>query len=97
MPEDIAKERIERLFELAERRMSSGHEDLADRYVEIARRIGMREQVSIPSERQKQFCSRCKAFLMPGKNCRVRIDSKKSTVNYECENCGNIDRYGFKD
>ncbi|MFB6208394.1 MAG: ribonuclease P protein component 4 [Candidatus Nanohaloarchaea archaeon] len=96
MADKIAEERIERLFKLARRRMDEGEEELADRYVELARKIGMRHQLAIPGELQKQFCSGCKAFLVPGKNCRVRIDSKKSTVNYECESCGNVDRYGFK-
>lgn len=95
---EIAEERIERLFELAGRRMrDSGEEgqELADRYVEIARNIGMKYNVSISSELRKKFCHECHSYLGPGINCTVRINSKNSTINYTCEKCGNVNRYGF--
>lgn len=91
----IAEERIERLFELADERMPE--RELADRYVELARKIGMTYNVSIPREFRKRFCHECHSFLKPGVNCRVRINSKNRTVNYLCRECGNVNRYGFKD
>lgn len=94
---DIGKERIKRLFKLAKQRTEAGKKPLADRYVEIARKIGMRQNTPIPSELKKKFCSECKAYLVPGDNCKVRIKSKKKTVNYKCRECGNVDRHGFKD
>lgn len=96
MTEKIAEERIKRLFELADRRAREGEErQLADRYIELALKIGMRHNVSIPSELKKRFCSECQSFLVPGRNCRVRINSKKDNVNYCCIECGNVDKYGF--
>ena len=94
---EIAKERIERLFDLAEERLEQGRGDFADRYIELARRIGMRNEVSLDKDYRRRYCSNCGSFLSVGKNCKVRIDSKNSTVNYQCEGCGEIDRYGFKD
>ncbi len=92
----IAEERIRRLFEMAERRVREGEEpELADRYVEIALEIGMGQNVSIPSELKKRFCSDCHSYLVPGRNCRVRINSKTGNINYVCTECGNVDRYGF--
>ena len=96
-PAEIARERIEKLFELAEKRLNQDRKDLADRYVELARNIGMKNQVSLTSQQKRSYCSNCGSFLSVGHNCRVRIDSKNSTVNYHCEECGEIDRYGFKD
>ncbi|WEL23074.1 ribonuclease P protein component 4 [Candidatus Nanohalovita haloferacivicina] len=94
MAKTIAEERIERLFTLAEKRI--GHEDeLADRYVELARKIGMKEEVSIPSDLKKKFCSNCYSYMKPGRTCEVRIKSDKSKVEYTCSKCGNIDRYGY--
>ena len=94
MSEKIAEERIERLFELADKRI--GEEDeLANRYVELARKIGMREEVSIPSNLRKRFCSNCYIFLRPGYNCDVKVNSDKKKVEYKCRKCGNTDRYGY--
>lgn len=98
MSRAIAEERIRRLFEVADRRVTEEREDaqqLADRYVELAREIGMSYNVSIPRELRKRFCHECGSFLKPGVNCRVRINSKNSTVNYHCDACGEVNRYGF--
>ncbi len=95
MAPKIAEERIERLFELAGKRVEQEERQLADRYVELALRIGTRYNISIPSELKKKFCGECKSYLVPGENCRVRINSKKNHVNYCCMECGNVDRYGF--
>lgn len=98
MSQKIAEERIQRLFELADKRVSGDREDeeqLADRYVKLARDIGMKYNVSVPADLRKQYCHNCLSFLKPGVNCRVRINSKNDTVNYECRKCGEVNRYGF--
>lgn len=96
MSKQIAEERIERLFELAAKRMKEDREELADRYVELARKIGMKTQVSIPSEYKRKFCSDCHSYLLPGRTCTVRVNSKKGVIEYKCENCGNKDRYPYR-
>lgn len=45
---DMAEQRITRLFSLAEKAFPK-RPDLANRYVDIARRISMRHRVSIPA------------------------------------------------
>jgi len=53
MSQKIAEERIQRLFEIADQRISEDREDaedLASRYVELGRNIGMKYNVSIPGE-----------------------------------------------
>lgn len=94
MAKNIAEERIQRLFKLAEKR-SGNEDDLADRYVELARKIGMKEEVSIPSDLRKRFCSNCYSYLRPGYNCDVKLNSEEKNVEYKCRECGNIDRYGY--
>ena len=89
---DIGSERINRLFELAEKRKKNGKDELADRYVELAVKIGMKTETPIPSDLKKRFCSNCKSFLTPGDNCKVRINSKNTV--YRCLECGNEERYG---
>ena len=98
MSKKIAEERINRLFQIADRRVSEDRDDgseLANRYVEIARNIGMKYNISIPENLRRKFCHECKSFLKPGLNCRVRINSKNSAVNYHCKECGKVNRYGF--
>ncbi|MFB6145335.1 MAG: ribonuclease P protein component 4 [Candidatus Nanohaloarchaea archaeon] len=91
----IAEERIERLFQLAEKRFSEGDEELANRYIEIARKIGMRTNTSLPPELRRRICEDCGSFLLPGENCEVRLNSKRRTLNYHCRNCGHVNRYGY--
>jgi len=78
------------LFEEAKKRPEK-----AERYLQLAEKIGMKSQTSIPSMLKKQYCSECYTYLVPGDNCRVRINSKKGHITYTCENCGDIKRYGY--
>jgi len=98
MSKEIVEQRIKRLFELADLRISEDRaysEHLADRYVELARNLGMKYNVSIPSNLRKRYCHKCLSYIKPGVNCQIRINSKNNTLNYHCKVCGEIDRYGF--
>lgn len=98
MSSSIPEQRIKRLFRLADRRITEDFEDsqkLADRYVQLARNIGMKYSIPISSDLKKEYCHECLSFLKPGVNCKVRINSKNSTVNYNCKVCGKVNRYGF--
>jgi ribonuclease P protein subunit RPR2 len=90
---DMAGQRIKRLFELAEKAYPE-RPDLANRYVEIARRISMRHRVSIPRGLKKRICKKCGAFLVPGENSRVRLDGKNVIIT--CLECDAIKRYPYK-
>ncbi|MEA2054127.1 MAG: ribonuclease P protein component 4 [Candidatus Thermoplasmatota archaeon] len=89
----IARKRIYHLFEMAEKMAMDGKMDLAGRYVEIARKIGMKYLVRIPKAYKKRFCKKCNSYLLPGKNCSVRLKKKRIVVS--CHNCGNIIRTPF--
>lgn len=91
----IAKERIEILFEQAEKEFKE-HPERSHRYVEIARNIAMRFNLSIPKKYRRKFCKNCYKYLMPGENCRVRLDSKRSKKVVKCEECGEIMRFPYK-
>jgi len=86
----IAKERIEVLFELA-RESSKVHPERSNRYVELARRIAMRQRVRIGREFRRQYCHHCNAFLVPGKNMRVRVH--RGNVVVTCGICNKKMRY----
>jgi ribonuclease P protein subunit RPR2 len=90
---DMATQRIERLFRMAGE-VCGRRPDLADRYVDIARRISMRHRVSIPRELKRHVCKECYCYLAPGINARVRVDGRNVLIT--CQRCGGIRRYPYK-
>ena len=84
----IALQRVRTLFRLAREVV---HEDpqLAQRYVKIARKIAMGTKLRLPREYRRLVCRHCKSFILPGVNCRIRIQSRrKPHVVITCLNCG---------
>jgi ribonuclease P protein subunit RPR2 len=90
----IASRRINKLFELAEKNAISGEIKLADRYVEIARKISMKNLTPIPIEYKRRFCKKCYQYLLPTKTCRVRI--KRGKVIVFCNKCRSYKRIPFR-
>ncbi len=88
----IALERIEYMFKLAGEEICRDPERSA-RYVLLARRIGMRNRVSIPSHLKRSLCKSCSSLLVPGRSCRVRL--KEGCIIITCLGCGQIKRYPF--
>ncbi|MBI2674850.1 MAG: ribonuclease P [Candidatus Aenigmarchaeota archaeon] len=82
----IAKERIAILFELG-KKCAKKEPKLAARYVLLAKKIGMRYNVSLGRESKKLFCRNCFAYFVPGANCRVRTLSDKQSVSIKCLSC----------
>jgi len=87
---DVARERIELLMGQAEKAALSGSMDLADRYVEMARRVGMRYNVRIPRAHRRKFCRRCHGFMLPGSTSRTRLS--RGRVVHTCLRCGHVNR-----
>ena len=90
---DIANERIEILFEEAEAAFKE-HPERSNRYVELARKIGMKAKVKIPKQFKRKFCKHCNAYLKPGVNCKVR--NAKGRMIYECLKCRKFMRFVIK-
>jgi ribonuclease P protein subunit RPR2 len=88
----IAKESMQKLFELAEKEYST-HPDRAHRYVEIIRNISMRTRIRIPSHMKRRICQNCHHFLVCGSNCRVRTKNEKVVIT--CLDCGSMMRIPF--
>ena len=90
----IARNRIKKLFVLAEEKALSGNFTLANRYVNIARRISMRNLVPIQKEFKRKFCKHCYSFLLPDINCRIRLRDKKIIIY--CKTCNRFTRFPIK-
>lgn len=80
-----AAERIEVLFGQAEARPK-----FARRYVVLARKLATRYKVPIPLRWKRRFCRKCDAFLVPGRNCRVRAREQRIVIT--CLDCGSVKR-----
>lgn len=92
---ELAAERIERLFELAEDTFKARPE-LADNYVRAAWRLKTKYNLRLPKNLKRKFCRKCLSFWRPGASCRVRVQSGRMVVT--CLRCGRITRlpYGAK-
>lgn len=93
MERRIAHERMEVLFGLAEKEALQGHAARARRYVDLARRLGMRYNVRVPPQFKRRFCKECLAYLVPSLNARVRVGRGRVVVT--CLSCGSVQRLPF--
>lgn len=92
----IALERIHILFKQAMETFEREPE-LGQRYVALARKIGMRYKVRLPVEYRWMICKHCKGFILPGKTGRTRIQQRREPhVVITCLNCGGYNRIPLK-
>ncbi|MDZ7851006.1 MAG: ribonuclease P protein component 4 [Halodesulfurarchaeum sp.] len=89
----IPAARIERLADLAHEAAHRGQMDRARRYVRLSRRIAERNRLSLPTRFDRFTCDACDAYLLPGRNARVR--TKDGHVVVTCS-CGAHDRYPYR-
>jgi ribonuclease P protein subunit RPR2 len=82
-----ARKQVERLFELAEK-MGAREQKLADRYVELARKLASKNRISLRRYNRKH-CRKCSAYFT-AKTLRVR--TRPTAVIYTCLKCGHITR-----
>jgi len=90
----VAAERIDDLFALAQRESDGPQPELADRYVRLARRIGMRYNVRLPPEYSELFCRGCSSFWVEGRNVRTRLRDGRRVRS--CLRCGRERRVPFR-
>ena len=86
----IARERIAILFDEAEK-AAKENKDRAKRYVQLARKIGMRYNVRIPHDLKRKYCRYCHNMLL---DSRRRL--KKGVLVVECKSCGASLHYPYK-
>jgi ribonuclease P protein subunit RPR2 len=86
----IARERIFVLFGQAQRAFHD-HPEWSNQYVELARKIAMRQRVRIDRDLRRRFCHHCYVYLVPGNNMRVRVH--RGNVVVTCGACNKKTRY----
>lgn len=91
----IASERIQILLGLAKEESEKGRLDRASRYAHLARKIGKRYNVRMPSSFKINYCKKCGTYRIPSKTSRTRIS--KGRIVIQCLNCGGFYRRPFID
>jgi len=86
----IARERIDLLMREADLAALAGKMEYADRYVDMARRVGMRYNVRVPTTYRRRFCRGCYRYLQPGISSRTRLS--RGRVVTTCLRCGHVSR-----
>ncbi|HII07933.1 MAG TPA: ribonuclease P [Methanotrichaceae archaeon] len=89
---DLARQRIERLFVLAEEEHVL-HPERSDRYVALARKMGMRMRVRIPRRLKRRICKGCRCYLSPE---RTRLRLRDGVLTVTCTECGEQMRYPYR-
>jgi ribonuclease P protein subunit RPR2 len=89
----IAADRIQRLHDLAQEAARDGDDDRAREYVRLARRLAERNRLRLPREFRRFTCDACDAYLIPGRNARVR--TRDGHVVVTCD-CGHQSRYPYE-
>lgn len=89
----IARERIERLHELADEAASESRQARAREYVRRARRVAERNRLALPRRFKRFTCDDCDAYLVPGKNARSRLQDGHVVVTCDC---GAQSRYPYE-
>ena len=88
----IALERIFVLFNKA-KEIFSKEPELAQYYVNLAKKIRMRYKVKLLIDLRRMSCKHCKSFIFPGINCRIRLQPRREPhVVITCFNCGGFMR-----
>ena len=87
----LARERVNILMVKA---LRTAKEDmgLARRQAELARRICLKFNIRLPYSERQLFCRKCKRFIVPGVNARVRLGYSPKAVKITCVECGHTYR-----
>jgi len=88
----IALERMEILIDNALSNAKTNPK-LAQRQALLAKKISMRHKVKMPYDLRMVFCKKCKSFIAPGINSKIRVGrSTIKSIRITCNFCGHTYR-----
>jgi len=93
--EKIARDRIDKLLNLAMESSNDGDSDQSKRFIELAKLISKRYNQRLTKFQRLQICRDCNSFLN-SQNSKNRLSSKGWKI-VTCLECGSVSRYGLKD
>ena len=86
---------MERMQILIDNAISNARSDpeLSQRQASIARRISTKYKIRMPYHLRMVFCKKCKSFIAPGINSRIRLGgSSVKSIRISCNLCGHTYR-----
>jgi ribonuclease P protein subunit RPR2 len=86
--EQIGLERIDILMN-----MCKVYPKNAKRYTYLAKKLSEKIGLPIPKEYKRLICKGCGEYLVPGKNCTVRLKNKVKYIT--CNECKTIKRFNY--
>ena len=91
----LQKLALTRMTVLIQNAISNAREDpqLAQRQAFLAKRLCMRHKVQMPYQLRINFCKKCKKFIAPGVDSRIRIGRTRiKSIRITCNFCGHVYR-----
>ncbi len=82
---------MERMQILIDNAISNARTDpeLSQRQASIARRISSKYKIRMPYDLRMVFCKKCKSFIAPGVNSRIRLGrTSVKSIRISCNLCG---------
>ena len=86
---------MERMQILIDNAISNARTDpeLSQRQASIARRISSKYKIRMPYNLRMVFCKKCKLFIAPGVNSRIRLGrTSVKSIRISCNLCGHTYR-----
>lgn len=86
---------MERMQILIDNAISNARTDpeLSQRQASIARRISSKYKIRMPYDLRIVFCKKCKSFIAPGINSRIRLGrASVKSIRISCNYCGHTYR-----
>ena len=86
---------MERMQILIDNAISNARIDpeLSQRQASIARRISSKYKIRMPYDLRIVFCKKCKSFIAPGINSRIRLGrASVKSIRISCNFCGHTYR-----
>lgn len=95
MKHSLRKIAMERMQILIENAISNASEnpELSQRQASLARRISTKHKIRMPYQLRMVFCKKCKSFIAPGINSRIRLGrASVKSIRITCNLCGHTYR-----
>lgn len=95
MKHSLRKIAMERMQILIENAISNASEnpELSQRQASLARRISTKHKIRMPYQLRMVFCKKCKSFIVPGINSRIRLGrASVKSIRITCNLCGHTYR-----
>ena len=91
----LRKIALERMQILIDNAISNAvtNPELSERQAYLARKISMRHKIRMPYDLRIVFCKKCKSFIAPGINSKIRLGRTSiKSIRITCNLCGHTYR-----